>query len=68
MISGGADTYIVVYDLVSDQAQFKLLGHKEPVTNLAMFQIENPFLKGQVQKILVTASKDGFLKFWDLEK
>lgn len=29
MYSGGQDTYIVVYDLVSDQAQYKLMGHKE---------------------------------------
>lgn len=27
MFSGGQDTYIVVYDLVSDQAMYKLLGH-----------------------------------------
>ena len=32
MYSGGNDTYIVVYDLVSDQAQFKLTGHKEQIT------------------------------------
>jgi len=27
MFSGGQDTYIVVYDLVSDQAMYKLVGH-----------------------------------------
>ena len=32
MYSGGQDTYIVVYDLVSDTAQYKLMGHKEQVT------------------------------------
>jgi len=25
-------------------------------------------LKGRIQKILVSSSKDGFLKFWDLEQ
>jgi U3 small nucleolar RNA-associated protein 12 len=29
--------------------------------------MENPYLKGRVQKILVSSSKDGFLKFWCLE-
>ena len=32
LYTGGQDTYIVVYDLVSDVAQFKLMGHKEQVT------------------------------------
>ena len=32
MYSGGQDTYIVVYDLVSDTAQYKLMGHKEQIT------------------------------------
>ena len=67
MFSGGQDTYIVVYDLVSDQAQYKMKGHKEQITQLSMFQMQNPFLKGKTQQILVSSSKDGFLKFWDLE-
>lgn len=29
MASGSADTYIIVYDLIADTAQFKLLGHNE---------------------------------------
>jgi WD40 repeat protein len=67
MYSGGQDTYIVVYDLASDQAQYKLMGHKENITQISLFSMENPYLKGRVQKILVSSSKDGFLKFWDLE-
>lgn len=30
--------------------------------------MQNPYLKGRTQKILVSSSKDGFLKFWDLEQ
>ena len=68
MFSGGQDTYIVVYDLVSDQAQYKMKGHKEQITELALFKMKNPYLKGKTQQILVSSSKDGFLKFWDLEQ
>ena len=28
----------------------------------------NPYLKGRVQRVLISSSKDGFLKFWDLEQ
>lgn len=58
----------MVYDLVSDQAQYKLMGHKESVTQLSLFVLKNPYLKGRTQNILVSSSKDGFLKFWDLEQ
>jgi len=27
----------------------------------------NPFFDGKIQTVLISASKDGFLKFWDLE-
>mgnify|MGYP000849073772 CR=1 FL=1 len=64
--SGGKDTYIVVYDLVSDSALFKLMGHKEEITHLALFTMKNPSIK-DVQNVLVSASKDGYLKFWDLQ-
>lgn len=32
LISGGADTYIVIYDLVMSTAEYKLMGHTEPIT------------------------------------
>lgn len=68
LYSGGQDTYIVVYDLVADRALFKLMGHREQVTQLATFDLHNPYLPGKSQKILASASHDGFLKFWDLEQ
>lgn len=43
-------------------------GHKEQITELALFNMKNPYLKGKTQQILVSSSKDGFLKFWDLEQ
>ena len=32
MISGSADTYIVIYDLVTSTAEYKLMGHTEPIS------------------------------------
>ena len=32
LISGSADTYIIIYDLVASTAEFKLLGHSESIT------------------------------------
>lgn len=32
LISGSADTYIVIYDLVASTAEFKLMGHSESIT------------------------------------
>ena len=34
LYSGGQDTYIVVYDLVAERAQYKLMGHQEQITGL----------------------------------
>jgi U3 small nucleolar RNA-associated protein 12 len=66
MASGSSDTYIVIYDLVAETAQFKLLGHNEEITSLATFTQRNP-IRGNDQVILISGSKDGLLKFWDLE-
>jgi|DEB0MinimDraft_12_1074336.scaffolds.fasta_scaffold49894_1 hypothetical protein len=41
LYSGGQDTYIVIYDLVADAAQFKLMGHKEEVSQLCVFKMDN---------------------------
>jgi WD40 repeat protein len=32
LISGSADTYIILYDLITSTAEFKLMGHSEPIT------------------------------------
>jgi len=34
LISGAADTYIVLYDLVTSTAEYKLMGHTQPITQL----------------------------------
>ena len=32
LISGGADSYIIIYDLVSSSAEYKLMGHSGAIT------------------------------------
>ena len=34
LVSGGADSYIIIYDLVTSTAEYKLLGHAESITQL----------------------------------
>lgn len=67
MASGSADTYIIIYDLVADTAQFKLLGHNEAITTLATFVYKHP-IRGNDQTLLISGGKDGLIKFWDIEQ
>lgn len=61
MFSGSQDTYIIVYDLLADQALFKLMGHRDHVTQI------DPVQSGS-RKLLLSSGKDGFLKVWDLRE
>jgi len=65
LVSGGADTYIIIYDLVASTAEFKLLGHSDVVTQLQPLVTQHP-TRGTPQKSLISSSKDGLLKVWDL--
>ena len=43
------------------------MGHNESVTALSTFTHINP-IRGNEQTLLISSSKDGLLKFWDLEQ
>lgn len=58
LASGGKDTEIVVWDVVSECGLFRLKGHKHVITQVK-FLPSNP-------SILVSSSRDTFVKFWDL--
>lgn len=55
LVSGGADSDIVLWDLVSYTALCRLRGHKDAVTGVS-------FLKNSTQQYLVSISKDTLLK------
>jgi len=57
LASGGADTDVVVWDASAEAGLFRLRGHVGQVTGLA-------FLRGG--RGLVSASKDGHVRVWDL--
>ena len=67
LISGSADTYIIIYDLITSTAEFKLMGHTEPISQLQTIVSKHP-TRGTVVRSLVSSSKDALLKVWDLEK
>lgn len=67
LISGGSDTYILIYDLVTSTASYKLMGHTEPITQLQTIVTPHP-TRGNAQKSLFSGSSDGLIKVWDLQR
>lgn len=57
LISGGADTTVIVWDLINEQGLYRLKGHKAPIT--AIVPLDDNYM--------VTVSKDGVMKLWDLK-
>lgn len=52
------DTDIIVWDTVAETGVCRLRGHRGPVTQI-VFMTTRP--------VLISGSKDTFVKFWDLE-
>ena len=81
LASGGSDTYIVVYDIIEGASLYKLMGHKDRVTQLRFhrFSYSEKSETSQDTKVtqsrtsrhfdemLVSASKDTTVKIWNLE-
>lgn len=59
LVSGSKDSNIVVWDLVEEVGLFKLKGHRNQITGLEIL--------GENDEFLLTTSKDGLIKLWDLE-
>lgn len=57
LISGSRDSDIIVWDLVSEVGLFKLRSHKDSITGLWC----------QDENWLISTSKDGLIKIWDLK-
>lgn len=57
LISGSQDSNIIIWDLVGEVGLYKLRSHKDAITGLWL----------QDDSWLVSTSKDGFIKVWDLK-
>jgi len=81
LVSGGKDTFIIVWDIVSQTGMFKLSGHKGEITNLKFHTFRLPLpgvtrdeededddSKYTTQTLLLSSSKDSLIKVWDHEK
>ena len=59
LASGGNDTEIIVWDVTNNSGLFRLRGHKGPVNKVQFLESRSD--------ILVSASNDTFIKFWNME-
>lgn len=59
LVSGGKDTTLAVWDLVNESGLFRLKGHKNVI-------VKCQFMK-KYDKYLISCSKDGIIKFWDVD-
>ena len=72
LISGGRDTDIIVWDLVSEVGLFKLRGHTDQITSLNLVDGDVTYRERHDSDIiaedhrLLSTSKDGLIKVWDL--
>ena len=64
MVTGGQDTFIIVWDTLSREALVRLQGHSGPITGLHLIQV--PYVNATER--LISTSVDGLLKIWDLEE
>lgn len=65
VFSGGAEGEIVVWDVIGEVGLFRLKGHRGPVT--AIHWLAHPVEGAGHPGWLVTTSRDGLIKLWDLE-
>ncbi|KAI6196720.1 hypothetical protein M3Y94_01142400 [Aphelenchoides besseyi] len=57
LASGGKDSVVIMWDIVSESGLFRLTGHKGSITQL-QFTLNDRYL--------ISSSKDTQLKFWDI--
>ncbi|KAK9480728.1 WD40-repeat-containing domain protein [Lipomyces japonicus] len=67
LASGSRDTSVIVWDLITEVGLYRLRGHKEQITGLEFVATNNDMTEDpQVSEWLISTSKDGFIKLWDL--
>ncbi|KAK9474914.1 WD40-repeat-containing domain protein [Dipodascopsis tothii] len=67
LASGSQDAAVIVWDLVLEVGLYKLRGHKDQITGLAFLAAADERQRDvSTNEWLVSVSKDGFVKLWDL--
>lgn len=66
LVSGSSDSTIILWDLVGEEGLFKLKGHKSQITGLT-FLSEHEQATDDMEDYLVSVSKDGLIKLWELK-
>ncbi|KAF2858790.1 WD40 repeat-like protein [Piedraia hortae CBS 480.64] len=69
LVSGSKDTNIIMWNLSSQMAEFKLRGHKDQITGLSFIKALSSVKdleEEEDENCLISTSKDAFIKLWDL--
>jgi U3 small nucleolar RNA-associated protein 12 len=66
LVSGSSDSSIIMWDLVSEEGLYKFKGHKAQITGLS-FLSEFDKQDDDMDDYLLTTSKDGLIKLWELK-
>ncbi|KAJ7095283.1 WD-repeat-containing protein [Mycena belliarum] len=69
LASGSQDTDLIVWDVVAETGLFRLRGHRDQVTTLQFITTSDNLPSSSTASasgLLLSASKDTFLKLWDL--
>ncbi|VTZ70101.1 U3 small nucleolar RNA-associated protein 12, putative [Plasmodium chabaudi chabaudi] len=67
LCSCSKDTNIILWDIVNDKGMYKLEGHTNAVNDIEFLEIENNDVENFINNnLLVSVSKDGLIKVWDL--
>ncbi|KAJ7283753.1 WD-repeat-containing protein [Mycena rebaudengoi] len=69
LASGSQDTDLIVWDVVAEAGLFRLRGHRDQVTAIRFITTADNLpstSSASASGLLLTASKDTFLKLWDL--
>lgn len=61
LVTGGADTHVIVWDVVAERGECRLKGHRDGITDIAFLPETCIVSNG-----LVSSSKDTLVKIWDL--
>ena len=68
LVSGSKDSNIIVWDLVGEVGLYRLRSHRDQVSEVKFIDTQsNDDGEGEYEKWLISTSKDGLIKLWDLD-